>query len=82
MEHDCDRYALKREVAAEIRRFFRGVCPILNRAINIWMCRIRTGLRALAISRRFYAYPRIFQLKRESGFFMPDGETPGAVYAN
>ena len=27
------RYAMKREVAAETGRFFRGVCPILNRAI-------------------------------------------------
>ena len=32
MERDCDRYAKKREVAAEKCRFFRGVCPILNRA--------------------------------------------------
>ena len=32
IERDCDRYALKREVAAETGRFFRGVCPILNRA--------------------------------------------------
>ena len=31
-ERDCDRYAKKREVAAERCRFFRGVCPILNRA--------------------------------------------------
>ena len=31
-ERDCDRYAKKREVAAEKCRFFRGVCPILNRA--------------------------------------------------
>ena len=29
---DCDRYAMKREVAAETCRFFRGVCPISNRA--------------------------------------------------
>ncbi len=34
IEHDCDRYAMKREVAAEIGRFFRGVCPILNRATD------------------------------------------------
>jgi hypothetical protein len=27
------RYAMKREVAA-LSRFFRGVCPILNRAIT------------------------------------------------
>ncbi len=32
MKRDCDRYAKKREVAAEKCRFFRGVCPILNRA--------------------------------------------------
>ena len=32
MERDCDRYAMKREVAARTRRFFRGVCPISNRA--------------------------------------------------
>ena len=31
-EQDCTRYALKREVAAFICWFFRGVCPILNRA--------------------------------------------------
>ena len=35
IERDCDRYALKREVAAERCRFFRGVCPILNRATDI-----------------------------------------------
>ena len=35
IERDCDRYALKREVAAETGRFFRGVCPILNRATDI-----------------------------------------------
>ena len=34
-ERDCDRYAKKREVAAERCRFFRGVCPILNRAITM-----------------------------------------------
>lgn len=31
-KRDCDRYAMKREVAAHRGRFFRGVCPILNRA--------------------------------------------------
>jgi small subunit ribosomal protein S10 len=34
-KYDCDRYALKREVAAFIAGYFRGVCPILNRAANI-----------------------------------------------
>jgi len=34
IKHDCDRYAMKREVAAKMGRFFRGVCPILNRAKN------------------------------------------------
>ena len=34
---DCDRYAMKREVAAETGRFFRGVCPILNRATMIFL---------------------------------------------
>ena len=32
IKRDCDRYALKREVAAETGRFFRGVWPISNRA--------------------------------------------------
>ena len=32
IERDCMRYAMKREVAAHCGRFFRGVCPILNRA--------------------------------------------------
>ncbi len=32
IERDCNRYAMKREVAAERCRFFRGVCPISNRA--------------------------------------------------
>ena len=32
MERDCTRYAMKREVAAETGRFFRGVCQISNRA--------------------------------------------------
>ena len=32
IERDCTRYAMKREVAAETCRFFRGVCPISNRA--------------------------------------------------
>ena len=36
MRYDCDRYALKREVAAQMCRFFRGVCPILNRATDIF----------------------------------------------
>ena len=32
---DCRRYALKRKVAAGMAGNFRGVCPILNRAIGI-----------------------------------------------
>ena len=35
IKRDCTRYALKREVAACKGRFFRGVCPILNRAKEI-----------------------------------------------
>jgi hypothetical protein len=38
-KYDCDRYALKREVAALCAGYFRGVCPILNRANNIWAAR-------------------------------------------
>ncbi|ERI98402.1 hypothetical protein HMPREF0262_02880 [Clostridium sp. ATCC 29733] len=32
IKRDCTRYALKREVATHLCGFFRGVCPILNRA--------------------------------------------------
>ena len=32
---DCRRYALKRKVAGGVPANFRGVCPILNRAIEI-----------------------------------------------
>ena len=35
IKHDCDRYAMKREVAAFEAGNFRGVCPILNRATTI-----------------------------------------------
>ena len=45
---DCDRYAMKREVAAETGRFFRGVCPILNRAKEYFFERLAYTLFELS----------------------------------
>jgi len=50
--HDCNRYAMKREVAGGLPGNFRGVCPILNRATVITntvcailsSCEVRGGL--------------------------------------
>ncbi len=58
IERDCDRYALKREVAAERCRFFRGVCPILNRATDILSVG-NTGLRILHVQTFFVPNTRI-----------------------
>ena len=51
MKRDCDRYAKKREVAAEKCRFFRGVCPILNRAKEYFCERDDFFLRVAGKSR-------------------------------
>ena len=58
IERDCDRYALKREVAAERCRFFRGVCPILNRATDILSVQRHWGCVPVR-SDVFCAYTRI-----------------------
>ena len=58
IERDCDRYALKREVAAGTSRFFRGVCPILNRATDILNVG-NTGLRILYVQTFFVPNTRI-----------------------
>ncbi|MDR1627553.1 MAG: hypothetical protein LBR79_02115 [Oscillospiraceae bacterium] len=54
---DCNWYALKREVVAENGQFFRGVCPILNRAriTNI----LDSAGAQLFMYRVFLAYPGI-----------------------
>ena len=85
IKHDCDRYALKREVAAQKCRFFRGVCPILNRATDILGVQRQDtsifGVSAcLCCSQTFGSYTRISLDEGKSGFSLHREETPGTVF--
>ena len=80
------RYAMKREVAAHCGRFFRGVCPILNRAKEFEEAGTAGRARkADAVPFKgcmgFDSVPGV-RLARIAGFLMSRVETPGTVVKN
>ena len=65
---------MKREVAA-LSRFFRGVCPILNRAILKLVQSFYFGLLHSILS-----FPGAFATALATGFLLVFIETPGRVF--
>ncbi|MFU0832275.1 MAG: hypothetical protein ACFWUC_04960 [Oscillospiraceae bacterium] len=61
-----------------MRRFFRGVCPILNRATNILSVR-KDLLCNFSRSDVLNLHPDFAQ-KQKSGFSFGYEETPGTVF--